>query len=759
MSIKGKLALLISLIVTVSLTLNISIYYISSESELRSNAEQQMLTIAKQLGAALEFTEKSKQYIEERLSEMLRNAAIAAQNELDPHIDHVKNEHLVVLSRKLGVDHITLWARTENDIVALKSSEPQKINLSSKTWDYWHTAFVQLFEEKQVDVPQGQKLPNFWAGPIQYSTSDSDRIYKWGYYYDGTTDYIINPYIDAKPFLQIMRQNSADELIGQLMASNPSIVGITGFDPAYFGQPPVDRDNIGLGVRHLDIYEIPFGTYEYRNGAHDVEHVRKAAESGESVTTVFSRDGKHILQSFIPLDSTPPYVVGVMFDYESIMRTLNWQLMQMTAISLGLIIAASIASYFLSGILIRPLQQILRHVDEIAQGRFGNVTLLESRDEFGLLAAHINTMANNLRMYTNQLKDTAEELRGTKEFLESFVGQTSDAIHVTDLEGRVTSVNQAFEKMFGWQEHEVKGRQLSHVSESKRQESEELRRRILRGESVADYETQRLTKNGDAVDVSITVSPIRDADGNITAIAEIARNITARKHAEEAVRRSEKLSVIGQLAAGVAHEIRNPLTTVRGFIQLQRQTGKSVDSHIEVMLSELDRINQIVSEFLVLAKPQAVQYQEIHPKTLITDIILLLEPLAHMNNVQVFTQFSRDVPALLCDPNQLKQVFINIMKNSVEAMPDGGAITIEVGYEPEDRQVKVIVKDEGCGIPEEEMPRLGEPFFTSKSSGNGLGLMVSQRIIANHRGSMTIRSKQGEGTVVEIRLPLPDASA
>ncbi|MBW5448022.1 PAS domain S-box protein [Cohnella sp. CFH 77786] len=713
-----------------------------------------MLRIAKQIGNTLETTERTRNYMEDKIGEMLRNAAIAAKSELDPHIANVTNEQLAALSRKLGVDHITLWIRTDRDIVAVRSSDPKEINMGSSTWDYWYTAFNELFDRREVTVPQGQKLPNYWAGPIQFSTSDENRIDKWGYYYDGTTDYMINPYVDAKEFLEFMDNNGTNSLIRKLLADNPDILGIAGFDPKFFGKPPILREVNGKMVQNLDTKDIPFGEYTLRDGKVDVPSVLQTARTGQAITATTEVEGKHVMKSFIPLGGGSPYVIGVIFDHRVIERSVNRQAFLQSVISAGLIIGAWIASYLIAGILIQPLRQILRNVDEIAQGRFGSKIIIQSRDELGLLSSRVNTMADSLQSYTDRLKDTAEELRGTKEYLESFVGQTSDAIHVTDVEGKVTRVNKAFEKMFGWNEEDVLGQSLSHLTQEHWRECDEIRDRILRGEAVADHETVRLTKNGESVDVSITVSAIRDEGGEIVGIAEIARNITARKHTEEVIRRSEKLAVIGQLAAGVAHEIRNPLTTVRGFVQLQQQTGKLTASHLEVMMSELDRINFIVSEFLVLAKPQAKQFQPADLRSLMTDVVMLLDPLANMGSVEIDYRLPPVVPALICEPNQLKQVFINVLKNGVEAMPQGGTITIEMAHEPEEDKVVVLIRDQGCGIPEEEMSRIGEPFFTSKPSGNGLGLMVSQKIIANHKGTMAIRSKRGEGTTVEIRLPV-----
>ncbi|QMV39950.1 ATP-binding protein [Cohnella cholangitidis] len=757
MSIKAKLSLLISIFVTLILTLNISIYYYSSKNELEDNVRQEMVTIAKQIGTSLDAAEKSKKFMEDTIGEKLRATAVAAKSELDPSIVNVTNEQLAKLSTSLGVDHISLWKRTQDNIVVLKSSEPSELNMGSKSWDYWYTAFNQLLDDRKVTIPQGQKLLNYWSGPYQYASSDPERVNKWGYYYDGTTDYIINPYINAQVFLDYENKIGTTSLINHLLEDNPDIVGITGFDPRFFGKPQIVKVKKGKVVHNLDVRDVPFGDYTFQDKDNDVANVRLAAQSGQIVTTTFTQNGKEVIKSFIPLSKETPYVISVNFDYGAIKDELNRQLFIHSVISFSLIVASWIASYLISGFLIRPLHQILNYVNEIAEGKFDSKIAIRSQDELGLLSSRVNAMADNLHSVMGRLRDSAEELRNTKEYLESFVNHTSDAIHVTNLQGRIIQVNDAFETMYGWSREESLNRKLKHIPEGLRQEYEELRMRIERGQSVADYETMRLRKDSRTIDVSITLSPIRDEEDRIMAFAEISRNITARKQTEEVIRRSEKLSVIGQLAAGVAHEIRNPLTTLRGFVQLNKQQGALSDAYLDVMLSELDRINFIVSEFLILAKPQIGQFVPVDIRSLLQDMVSLLDSQASLINASFETRFAGPIPPVECDANQLKQVFINIIKNSLEAMEQGGGtITVELEFDSADQAAVIRVKDQGHGISEEDLPKLCEPFFTSKASGNGLGLMVSHRIIANHKGTMSFSSKLGKGTCVEIRLPARD---
>lgn len=754
MSIKVKLTFWISLLVALILLLNMSIYYISSKEGLKKAAEQQMITMAEQISTTVEVSQQARQQIEDSIGERLRSVAISAQKELDPDIEKVTNEQLVALSAKLGVDHITLWKRLDNDIVALRSSDPKEINLSSKTWDYWYVAFNQLFDDHQVTIPQGQKLNNYWSGPINYATSEPSIVNKWGDYYDGTTNYMINPYVNAENILEFQKTTGTDAVITKMLLKNSNILEVTGFDPQFFGKNPIIKIKKGQPVFNLDVRDIIFGSYKYEDEKNEVTLIQEALATKTTVTTDIRIDNKTVIQSLIPvMNSAKPYVIRILFNAKALEDMLRNQLIELVIISLSLLIITMVSSYLLSSLLIRPIHQILSVVNQVAQGRFEGIINYKGKDELGHLAFQVNVMTSNLSSYTRQLHDVADELRHTKGYLESFVNHTSDAIHVTDLDGHVTQLNQAFERIFGWTHEELLGQKLTNIPPECQVEYQDLIARILRNEPVADYETTRYTKDGRIIDVSITISTIWDENGHIVAIASITRNITARKEAEDVLRRSEKLSVIGQLAAGVAHEIRNPLTTIKGFVQLQKSKVAIKESQLDLILSELDRINFIVSEFLVLAKPQAVQFQRADIRDILLHVGKLLESQASLDNVEIdmYLDSAQD-PYIRCDLNQLKQVFINVMKNAMEAMPGGGKIKIELDCSSPSF-VLIHIIDEGCGLSEEELGQVGEPFYTSKENGNGLGLMVTRRIIHNHKGTLSIQSQLGEGTSIKIMLP------
>ncbi|MDF2960230.1 MAG: sensor signal transduction histidine kinase [Paenibacillus sp.] len=246
--------------------------------------------------------------------------------------------------------------------------------------------------------------------------------------------------------------------------------------------------------------------------------------------------------------------------------------------------------------------------------------------------------------------------------------------------------------------------------------------------------------------------PVFGQDGNIDKVVIVSRDISERKNTEELLRRSDKLSVAGQLAAGIAHEIRNPLTALKGFTQFMYKGGPHKDQYLSIMMSELTRIEQIISELLMLAKPQAVTYKKRQIEPVLRDVISLLRSQANLNGVQMLLQIHSTIPAVHCEENQLKQVFINLLKNSIEAMPAGGIIRI-YAQQSADGKVSIVLQDQGGGIPAEKLSRLGEPFFTTKEKGSGLGLMISQKILNEHGGTLRFNSEPGHGTTAAIILP------
>ncbi len=253
----------------------------------------------------------------------------------------------------------------------------------------------------------------------------------------------------------------------------------------------------------------------------------------------------------------------------------------------------------------------------------------------------------------------------------------------------------------------------------------------------------------------LDITPIVEANGKVKRHISILKDITELKEKNDQIKQLDQLGVVGQLAAGIAHEIKNPLTAVKGFVQLLSEESSS--SYSDIILSELERIESIMGEFLYLAKPQKeIIFKKENINHILHKVISFMNPEAVMNNVKFFFEFQK-VPYVYCESKQIKQVIINLVKNGIESMPMGGKIKIRT-FIGEDGFVIIEIQDEGKGISKEGLKRLREPFYTNKEKGTGLGLMVSYKIIEDHKGTIRFNSEEGEGTCVQILLPYEDAS-
>ncbi|WP_017380595.1 ATP-binding protein [Paenisporosarcina sp. TG-14] len=245
--------------------------------------------------------------------------------------------------------------------------------------------------------------------------------------------------------------------------------------------------------------------------------------------------------------------------------------------------------------------------------------------------------------------------------------------------------------------------------------------------------------------------PIFNDDGSRKGLVVIGRDITALKESESLLRESEKMAVLGVLAAGVAHEIRNPLTTIKGFMQMSQEKTIKLDDHVDVLVDEIDRINSIVNELLLIAKPTDVIFSDQNMNTIVREVVQLLSLEASRQSTQI-NVIELDQFNTYCNDSKLKQVFINIIKNALDAISTKGEITITL-YDKNEDYVAVKFEDNGCGIEESQLKHIGEPFYSLKDNGIGLGMTVTLSIIEAHKGSIHITSEIDEGTCVEVWLP------
>ncbi|MFS0820455.1 ATP-binding protein [Bacillus sp. 1P02SD] len=229
--------------------------------------------------------------------------------------------------------------------------------------------------------------------------------------------------------------------------------------------------------------------------------------------------------------------------------------------------------------------------------------------------------------------------------------------------------------------------------------------------------------------------------------------IKALTETHEELRDKEKLAFVGQMATTIGHEIRNPLASLKGFTQLQREKHKEDDLQYSIMEQEIDRIDSILTDLLVIGKPRQINVAPCNLKEHLGYVISIIEQSEQGKNIEVDLKMDESFPLVECDEKQMKQVFLNLIKNGFESMPEGGKLSI-IGSQIDENKVSIKICDDGCGIPRDILEKLFQPFFTTKDYGTGLGLMVSRKIIDEHQGKIDIESIEGNGTTVEIILPI-----
>jgi PAS domain S-box-containing protein len=339
-----------------------------------------------------------------------------------------------------------------------------------------------------------------------------------------------------------------------------------------------------------------------------------------------------------------------------------------------------------------------------------------------------------------------------------FALDQSTIVAFTDARGIITSVNDKFCEISKYSREEIIGKDHSILNSGHHSKLffKELWKTIGEGK-VWKGEIRNKAKDGTYYWVDTTIVPFLNDNGKPYQYVAIRNDITERKKTEEVLHRQDKLAAVGQLAAGVAHEIRNPLTSMKGyaeFLTLDEQDPERLE-FINIILDEIERVNTIVEDFMVLAKPKMVELEEKNVVPVIKNVVSLLEFEARKKQVKLSFDCPHEIIQIECDENRLKQVFLNFIKNGIEAMPNGGELHVRTMIQ--DNNVQISIQDTGVGIPKEKLKQLGEPFYTTKKNGNGLGLMVSFKIIENHNGKVFVESEPNKGTTFNILLPAKPA--
>ncbi|MBC8080784.1 MAG: PAS domain-containing protein [Gorillibacterium sp.] len=348
------------------------------------------------------------------------------------------------------------------------------------------------------------------------------------------------------------------------------------------------------------------------------------------------------------------------------------------------------------------------------------------------------------------------ELSLLQQFGAAFMTDINLGVLLIDLSLGLVDISDTACRILGFQRDEVVGKFVDQIFADVHPEHHFVNQSTLDGVVLRNHPISWMNKQ-ERYELLLDSNVLKNSQGHKVGAYVMFKDVTNLRSLEEQVKRSDRLAMIGQISAGTAHEIRNPLTSIKGFLQILHHTfiEKGMvkeQSYTDIMLSEINRINDLVSEFLLLGKRKDIKYKEVEVHTTLSEILPIINNEAILHGVAMIYEPLENMPQVIADRELLKQVFLNISKNGIEAMTEGGSLTITEKVDYDERYVHVEVHDSGPGIPNFIIDKIFDPFFTTKSDGTGLGLSVCQRIVHDMGGAIKVSSK-GFGTTFTICLP------
>ncbi|MFV1957613.1 MAG: ATP-binding protein, partial [bacterium] len=406
-----------------------------------------------------------------------------------------------------------------------------------------------------------------------------------------------------------------------------------------------------------------------------------------------------------------------------------------------------------------PLENLVGAAVRVSEGDYDTRIEVVTGDEVQELADNFNWMTQELKKQRAGLEENLDEIKRLKHFSDLVILSITNGLITMDRDGYITSFNRMAEQILDTPAEKALGKSPYQVWGDT--DAVSVMASLLQGEDSAGEVKLRWTakdKSDRILEMSATV--IRESDGKAVGHLALFSDLTEKKELEDRVKRTDRLAALGTLAAGLAHEIKNPLTAIRTFVQLMPERHKRADfleKFNRTVPRELDRVNNLLEDLLDLVRRPTLNITRVQVGDLVDHILETLEPEIEMRGVVVDKVIDAGTQPVRADAEYLSRAIFNIVLNAVQAMPQGGTLRIssEVRYVPgEEEAVLINISDDGFGIPEEYIDQIFNPFFTDKEKGTGLGLAVTNKIIEDQDGSITVKSERGKGTDFTINLPV-----
>lgn len=362
-------------------------------------------------------------------------------------------------------------------------------------------------------------------------------------------------------------------------------------------------------------------------------------------------------------------------------------------------------------------------------------------------------MGNSIELANEELRQKIATLTEMKNLNDSILQNMSNGLITIDMEGEIVYLNSAAEAILGYETQDMQGRPVEELFK----DLKPLISRILRErEDHIFHETEVTTKAGISIPVEVSTSLLRDGTNEITGVIMIFTDLTERKKMEEQIRRADRLATLGQLAAGLAHEIRNPLAGISGAVQILRDDIPESDSSRDIFNEIVERIKTLdnaIGSFLRFARPAPLQLSPTDINEVVESVSFLVSKQAEAQGITIVKEYDSGLPTVMVDPEQLQQVIINMVLNALQAIGErDGRILFKTYNTNASKQVVIQISDTGIGIPAEALNQVFDPYFTTKTEGTGLGLSIAQRIIEEHGGNISVESEVGKGTTFRVSL-------
>jgi PAS domain S-box-containing protein len=453
---------------------------------------------------------------------------------------------------------------------------------------------------------------------------------------------------------------------------------------------------------------------------------------------------------------------------EAEIRTTRAELGVLTLVTMLL---GGVAAALVARRISRPVRQLAAGATAIARGELNQRIEPLSGDEIGQLAVAFNHMAAQLfqeraalEQVNGELRRRFEELADLKSYTDNILRSLTNGIVTVDLEGRVVTLNPAAELITGFFAGEAVGRYCTELFSHTAEVADLLMETLGTHTPIAGVPLTLRRRNGTSLPVEFGTAPLRAGEGKDLGVVGILRDVSVLRDLESQLRRSDRMAAVGTLAAGLAHEIKNPLTSVLTFSRhLHRRFDDESfrDKFQRVVPRELERINGIVERLLELTRPARLDFQPVQAASLLERVADLYANEIEAKQLRVVRDYARDVPRIEADPDSLYRALVNLVGNALDATSVGGRLTLRCAGASGDRMsprrvrmVAIEVEDDGVGIPAKDLERVFNPFFTTKDTGTGLGLALTHKIVEDHGGTIDVKSVPGHGTAFRIVLPV-----